>query len=130
VFVTIALVTVAIIGVFIASADLPANFSARKLRRVHVGIGSTFADGFQGGSEITWVNALGRRPRHIRRNDCPVMVPDVAAGQAGCAPPPHKKIITAPATLVGAKCKCETTRFDERPENVTEKVMTPSAFSM
>jgi len=38
--------------------------------------------------------------------------------------------MTPPATLVGAKCKCDTVRFDDSPENVSEKVMTPSAFSM
>ena len=35
----------------------------------------------------------------------PVKVPDKVCGQSGCPPPPHKKIITPPATLVGAKWK-------------------------
>ena len=53
----------------------------------------------------------------------PVMVPDVAAGQTGWFPPPHRKIITPPATFVGAKCKWDTKRFDDNPENVRLKVM-------
>jgi hypothetical protein len=53
----------------------------------------------------------------------PEMVPDVAAGQVGWFPPPHRKIITPPATFVGAKCKWDTNRFDDNPENVSVKVM-------
>jgi hypothetical protein len=53
----------------------------------------------------------------------PVMDPDVAAGQAGWFPPPHRKIITPPATFVGAKCKWDITRFEDNPENVSVKVI-------
>src|ERR1043166_7204126 len=53
----------------------------------------------------------------------PVMVPDVAAGQAGWFPPPHKNIMTPPDTFVGAKCKWATKRFVDSPENVIENVM-------
>ncbi len=66
---TIVLVTVAIVCVLIAPADLPANFSAGELRRVHVGISITITNGLQGGSEIPGVNALGGRTSHIRRDD-------------------------------------------------------------
>src|SRR5207247_9115175 len=53
----------------------------------------------------------------------PVMVPDVAAGQTGWPPPPHRNIMTPPATCVGAKCRWDTTRGVDRPENVSENVM-------
>ena len=53
----------------------------------------------------------------------PVIVPEVAAGQLGCPPPPHRNIITPPATLDGAKCRWATASGDDRPENVNEKVM-------
>src|SRR5204863_8693941 len=51
------------------------------------------------------------------------MVPEVAAGQAGWPPPPHRNIMTPPATLVGAKCRWDTRRGDDRFENSIEKVM-------
>jgi hypothetical protein len=106
--------------VLIARADLPSNLSASKLRRVHVCMRSTITDGFQGGSEIHESLPCAAVPVTFAATIVPVMDPDVAAGQAG---------ITAPATLV-AKCKCDTTRFDERLENVSEKVMTLSGFSV
>src|SRR5207244_8792793 len=53
----------------------------------------------------------------------PVMVPEVAAGQTGWLPPPHKNIMTPPATLVGAKCRWATARGVDSPENVSENVM-------
>jgi len=51
------------------------------------------------------------------------MVPEVAAGQAGWFPPPHRNIMTPPATLLGAKCRWDRVRGDERPENVNENVI-------
>ncbi len=53
----------------------------------------------------------------------PVMVPDVADGQAGWSPPPHRNIMTPPATFVGAKCKWAERRVVDSPENVIEKVI-------
>src|SRR5215475_7711494 len=53
----------------------------------------------------------------------PVILPEVAAGQAGCPPPPHRNIITPPATLLGAKCRCATARGDDRSEKSNEKVI-------
>src|SRR5207247_10492444 len=53
----------------------------------------------------------------------PVMVPDVVAGQTGWLPPPHRNIMTPPATFVGAKCRWDTARGVDRSENVSEKVM-------
>src|SRR5437763_16564807 len=53
----------------------------------------------------------------------PVMVPDVAAGQTGWLPPPHRNIMTPPATFVGAKCRWDTPRGVDRAENVSENVM-------
>jgi hypothetical protein len=53
----------------------------------------------------------------------PVMVPEVAAGHAGWPPPPHKNIMTPPATLVGAKCRWATARGDDKSEKDSEKVM-------
>jgi hypothetical protein len=55
----------------------------------------------------------------------PVIVPEVAAGHAGCIPPPHKNIITPPATLLGAKCRCATLSGDDRPEKLNENVIEP-----
>src|SRR5215471_2950691 len=54
------------------------------------------------------------------------MVPEVAAGQAGWLPPPHKNIITPPATLLGAKCRCDTTSGDVKSEKLNENVIIPS----
>src|SRR4030095_15857248 len=56
------------------------------------------------------------------------MVPSVAAGQSGCPPPPHRNIITPPATLLGAKCRCATVSDDDSPEKVNEKVIMPCWF--
>jgi hypothetical protein len=53
----------------------------------------------------------------------PVMVPEVAAGQAGWPPPPHRNIITPPETFVGAKCRWATLSGDDSPEKVNEKVI-------
>jgi len=53
----------------------------------------------------------------------PVMVPEVADGQAGWLPPPHRNIMTPPATFVGAKCKWAKRRVVDSPENVIEKVI-------
>ena len=53
----------------------------------------------------------------------PVMVPEVAAGHAGWPPPPQRNIITPPATLLGAKCRCATESGDDSPEKLSEKVM-------
>src|SRR6266480_1630780 len=55
----------------------------------------------------------------------PVMVPSVVAGQAGWPPPPHRNIMTPPATLLGAKCRCATASGDDKSEKVNEKVMMP-----
>src|SRR5260370_12111212 len=60
----------------------------------------------------------------------PVLVHDVAAGQAGWFPPPHKNIMTPPPTFVGPKCKWATLGFADSPENVNVKVMVPPASSM
>ena len=54
-----------------------------------------------------------------------VMLPEVAAGQAGWPPPPHRKIITPPGTLLGAKCRCATLRGDDRSEKFNEKLIAP-----
>jgi hypothetical protein len=53
----------------------------------------------------------------------PVMVPEVAAGQAGWPPPPHRNIITPPETFVGAKCTWAKVSGDDSPEKVNEKVI-------
>jgi hypothetical protein len=53
------------------------------------------------------------------------MVPEVVAGQAGWPPPPHRNIITPPATLLGAKWRWATPSGDDRSENVNEKVIVP-----
>ena len=55
----------------------------------------------------------------------PVMVPEVAAGQTGWFPPPHRNIITPPATLLGAKCRWATASGDERSEKASENVIAP-----
>jgi hypothetical protein len=60
----------------------------------------------------------------------PVIFPEVVAGQAGWPPPPHKNIITPPATLVGAKCRCETLSADDKPEKLNENVIIPSRIVM
>jgi hypothetical protein len=52
-----------------------------------------------------------------------VILPDVVAGQAGWPPPPHKNIMTPPATFVGAKCRWATERGDDRSEKDSEKLM-------
>src|SRR5262249_4521335 len=53
----------------------------------------------------------------------PVILPEVAAGQAGWPPPPHRNIITPPATLLGAKCRWATTSGVDRSEKVNENVI-------
>src|SRR5437667_10881934 len=53
----------------------------------------------------------------------PVMVPDVVAAQTGWLPPPHRNIMTPPATFVGAKCRWDAPRGVDRSENVNENVM-------
>src|SRR5260370_41175796 len=58
----------------------------------------------------------------------PVMVPEVADGQAGWLSPPHRKIITAPATCFGATRKCARIRFAFRFAKVSVKFKVPSAF--
>src|SRR5262245_12238643 len=55
----------------------------------------------------------------------PVMVPSVAAGQSGWPPPPHRNIITPPATLPGAKCRWATVSDDDSPEKFNEKLIVP-----
>jgi hypothetical protein len=55
----------------------------------------------------------------------PVMVPSVVAAQAGWFPPPHKNIMTPPATLSGAKCRWATLSGDDRPEKFISKVIVP-----
>jgi hypothetical protein len=55
----------------------------------------------------------------------PVIVPSVVAGQAGWPPPPHRNIMTPPATLACPKCRWATASGDDRPENVKEKVIVP-----
>ena len=51
--------------------DRASNLTAAEPRRVHVRVGQTGAHGFQGGVEITWVNALADRPRNICGRDRP-----------------------------------------------------------
>jgi hypothetical protein len=55
----------------------------------------------------------------------PVIFPEVVAGQAGWLPPPHKNIITPPATLLGAKCRWATLSGDDRSAKLNEKLISP-----
>src|SRR5262245_63841782 len=55
--------------VLVLAPDLTANLTAGKIRRVHVCVGETGAQEFQGRVEITCGNALAGRPHDIcRRN--------------------------------------------------------------
>jgi len=66
--------------------------------RVHVGVSEPSPDHLQDGTEIASGYALSRRPDHVRRDDGPVIVPEVEAGQGGFPPPPQKKKLTPPLT--------------------------------
>ena len=54
-----------------APTNRTANLTAAEVRCVHVRVGQTVAQGFQGGVEITCGNALGRGARDICCGDRP-----------------------------------------------------------
>src|SRR5205085_4263156 len=54
--------------------------------------------------------------------------PEVAAGQAGWLSPPHRKIITPPATWTLPKWMCDTSKLLVRLAKVTLKSMLPSGW--
>jgi len=53
----------------------------------------------------------------------PEKVPEVEAGQFGWPPPPHRKIMTPPATLNCPKCKWETVGLPDIFAYVIVKLM-------
>src|ERR1700693_840548 len=53
----------------------------------------------------------------------PEKVPEVAAGQFGCPPPPHRKIMTPPEALTCPKCRWENVGLPDIFAYVIVKVM-------